>query len=160
MNKMKTFLKYVLAVVFTLALTIGVVKNYSWIFAKSVEGEIFKVERVTDPTMIVGNVANNASAMHSFAVAIRTTDGQIYTASSEDRQWAVVIPGCKVKALFFRYPFWELQKTGTFFNARLDDMRDCPTGQNAAPALEAVPAAAPAAAPVAAPAETAPAAKQ
>lgn len=152
---MKTFLKYIFAVVFTIAICFGVVTNYSWIFAKSVEGEIFKVERVTDPTMIVGNVANNASAMHSFAVAIRTLDGQIYTASSEDRQWAVVVPGCKVRALFFRYPFWELQKTGTFFNARLDDMRDCPAGgQGLVPAATPT---APAAAPV--PAETAPAAQ-
>lgn len=131
---MKTFLKYIFAVIFTLAVCFGVVTNYSWIFAKSIEGEIFKVERVTDPTMIVGNVANNPSAMHSFSIAIKVADGSIHTASSEDRQWAVVVPGCKVKALFFRYPFWELKRGGTFFNARLDDMRDCPS--SVAPAVE------------------------
>lgn len=151
---MKTFFKYVFAVIFTIAVCFGLVTNYSWIFAKNVEGEIFKVERVTDPTMIVGNVATNASAMHSFAIAIKTADGNIYTASSEDRQWAVVVPGCKVKALYFRYPFWELQKTGTFFNARLDDMRDCPTAGAAAPsAPAAAPAAVPAPAPEAVPAQ-------
>ncbi len=134
MKNMKTFMKYVFAVLVTLLVVFIVITNYSWIFAKTVEGVVFKVERVTDPTMIVGNsVATNTAVMHSYAVAIQAADGVIYTASSEDRQWSVVVAGCKVKATFFRYPFWELQKSGTFFNARLDDMRDCSTGT--APAL-------------------------
>ncbi|MCC6138485.1 MAG: hypothetical protein IT287_07615 [Bdellovibrionaceae bacterium] len=141
MSKVRTFLKYIIAVVVVLFVGLGVVKNYSWLFAKSVEGEVFKVERVTNPTMVVNSQAGTSSAMmHSFAVAVKTADGMIYTASTEDRQWAVVVPGCMVKALFFRYPFWELDKGGTYFNARLDEMK-CPSA--AAPAVQAPETAAP-----------------
>ena len=81
--------------------------------------------------MILGNTTertavNSATAMHSFAVAVKSEDGTIYTASSEDRQWAVAAPGCKVKTKFYPYPFWDLEKSGTYFNARLIHMRDCP----------------------------------
>lgn len=143
---MKTFLKYIFAVVITLLVAFIVVTNYSWIFAKSIDGVVFKVERVTDPTMVVGNVANNTAVLHSYAVAIQVAEGTIYTASSEDRQWSVVVPGCQVKATFFRYPFWELQKSGTYFNARLDDMKGCPSGVAPAvqPAQPAVPPGTPA----------------
>lgn len=142
MNKVKTFVKYTIAVVVVLLIGVGMVNNYSWLFAKSVEGEVFKVERVTNPTMVVNSQVGTSNAMmHSFAVAVKAADGMIYTASTEDRQWAVVVPGCMVKALFFRYPFWELNKGGTFFNARLDEMK-CPAA-GAAPAVEPAPTEAP-----------------
>jgi hypothetical protein len=134
MKSVKTFLKYVVGVVAVLSLGFIFVTYYSYIFADNVEGEIFKVERVTQPTMIIGSSANpkvNAAssvAMHSFAVAVKAQDGNIYTASSEDRQWAVAVPGCHVVAKFYPYPFWVLEKSGTYFNARLESMRDCPSG--------------------------------
>jgi hypothetical protein len=63
--------------------------------------------------------------MFSFAIAIRDQKGTIHTASAEDRQWAVVEKGQCVEAKFFPYPPWNLDKSGTFFGARLLKLYDC-----------------------------------
>lgn len=110
-----------------------VVLNYSWVFAKRINGEVIEIERVTEPTAILGNRIKEEN-IHSFAMAIRDDKGVIHTASGEDRQWSVVKKGYCVEALFYRYPPWDLSKGDTFFNARVISMRDCKT---AAPAGEA-----------------------
>lgn len=144
MSRVKTFVRYTLGVVIIMVVAYVFVGYYSFIFAKHVEGEIFRVERVTQPTMILGSAGPgttqaSTAAMHSFAIAVKGHDGTIYTASSEDRQWAVAVPGCKVEAKFYPYPFWNLEKSGTYFNARLLSMRDC---SSTAPAAANPPAAA------------------
>ena len=63
--------------------------------------------------------------LFSFAVAIRTPDGEVHTASAEDRQWAAVTEGLCVKAKFFPYPPWKLEKAGTFYGARLLESKVC-----------------------------------
>lgn len=99
--------------------------NYSYIFSKTVVGEIIEIERVAPETAIIGGQSIQTSAIFSYAVAIRTENGQIFTASSEDRQWAVAKKGYCVEAVFYPYPFWNLAKAGTYFNARLTTMFDC-----------------------------------
>jgi hypothetical protein len=100
---------------------------YSFIFAKDIQGEIIKVERVNqNETIITGNRPVNPVQMFSFAVAVRDEKGEIHTASSEDRQWAVAQAGQCVKAKFFPYPFWDFEKNRTFFGARLVQLYDCP----------------------------------
>lgn len=93
----------------------------------------------------------------SFAVAIRTDDGEIITASAEDRQWAAAQIGRCVTATFYPYPPWRLEKSGTYSNARLDRMYECPeraakVGLPSSP-LNTVPAAGVTATPVAYPPE-------
>ncbi len=129
------------SVVLTLALVIGVIVSYNyywWIFAKNVKG-VVRVRRVTEATAIMGG--NNtqpipASQLYSFAVSVKDSQGEEHTASSEDRQWAVVEDGKCVEAMFFPYPPWDLARAGTFFGARLLKMYDCGPGVATTPAPE------------------------
>lgn len=128
-----------------LAVIIGIgavfVTQYSFIFAKTVRGEALRVERLVDPSVMVGGRID-ANTVFAFAVAIRDgVKGDIYTSSSEDRQWAVVGKGMCVEAVFYPYPPWNLAKSRTYYNARLVQMYDCKPG-GATPPLEA-PASAP-----------------
>lgn len=108
-----------------------VVVNYSWVFAKRVRGEIMDVQRVTNPTAILGRATEEQ--IHSYAVLIKADDGKFYTASSDDRQWQVARKGYCVDALLYVYPPWDLEKSGTYFNARLNNIMLCP-GKSAPPA--------------------------
>lgn len=104
------------------------VDNYSVIFSKSVVGEITGVERIELPVAFVtrpGADINNK--LFSFAIGIKDRHtGEIYTASSEDRQWAVAQKGQCAEAQFLPYPPWELSKKGTYFGARLLKLYECP----------------------------------
>jgi hypothetical protein len=103
-------------------------KYYGYIFAKDVKGVVVDVARVNQNTAIItGNGQVPAAQMFSFAIAIKSTDGEIFTASSEDRQWAVVKQGQCAEAKFYPYPFWELDRSGTYHGARLLKLYDCPS---------------------------------
>jgi hypothetical protein len=103
-------------------------RYYPYIFARTVEGEVIGVDRVNQQTMIMSDNAKSVpnSQLFSFAVAIRDKKGEIVTASSEDRQWAVVQKGQCAVAKYFPYPPWDLQKANTYANARLEKLYDCP----------------------------------
>ncbi len=104
---------------------------YSYIFSKTVQGEVIGVERITQPTAIINNAGAPVNApsdaqMFSFAIAIKDQkSGEIFTGSSEDRQWAVVQKGQCAVAKFYPYPFWSLDKAGTYFGTRLIQLFDC-----------------------------------
>jgi hypothetical protein len=98
--------------------------NYSFVFSKTVKGEVTGIERLTQPTLVTGS--STAEQLFSFAVAIHTAKNETFTASSEDRQFAVVKQGYCVEAKFYPYPPWDLDKGGTYFNARLIKIIDCP----------------------------------
>ena len=124
-------------------------KYYDYVFSKKVSGEVVGVERVnTNETIITSGSAIPASQIFSFAVAIKDNQGEIHTASSEDRQWAVVQKGQCAEALYYPYPPWDLNRAKTFHNARLVRLFDCPKDESKAP-----PKAPPAPAPSQAPAE-------
>lgn len=102
------------------------IKYYSYIFARTIDGPIEEVERVTQPTAILG--AGTPNQIYSFAVSIRDLKtGEIVTASTEDRQWAVAHKGQCAQAKFFPYEPWHLDKSGTYFGARLLHLHDCPS---------------------------------
>ena len=129
---MKTKIALFLLALTTVAAGFIVIRFYSYVFARIVTGEVIAIERVIQPSTVIntspaaGNNQIPASQLFSFAVAIRDKTGEIHTASTEDRQWAVVNKGQCVQAKFLRYPFWEFDKAGTFFGARLERMFDCP----------------------------------
>ncbi len=105
------------------------VSYYSFIFAKHVEGQVYEITRVNQPNLVVGSAASgvlNPDLMHSYAVAIRNVTGEIFTASANDRQWAVVQKGICVNATFYPYPPWDLKKNGTYSGARMNRMFECP----------------------------------
>jgi hypothetical protein len=138
----RTMWTFLLLLVVVLA-SFFVISQYPWVFRKDVVGEILEVERVTTSTAVVG--ATIPTQSFSFAVAIRTQkDGEIVAASSEDRQWAVAKKGMCVEATVDPYPPWNMDKAGTFYNARLLKLKDCVGGQSAsAPIQSAQPAATP-----------------
>lgn len=127
---MRTIIKYFFILtgfVFLFFVGVGVFKYYDIIFAKTVHGQIFEIQRVNQPNVVVGSASAgfNPELMHSYAVAIRTLQGEIFTASGYDRQWEVVRKGICVEAKFYPYPPWEFEKGGTYKNARLIKMKQC-----------------------------------
>ncbi|MEQ1878763.1 MAG: hypothetical protein ABL958_19130 [Bdellovibrionia bacterium] len=102
------------------------IAQYSFVFAKTVVGEIVAVEKVVENMAIIGGRPIDPAQMFSFAVAIRVKDGEIVTASSEDRQWSLAQKGQCAEARFYPYPPWDLDKAGTYHNARMTRLFDCP----------------------------------
>ena len=131
MRSILRFVKILVLVVVLIAAVVVVITNYSWVFSKRITGVVVDVERVTDPTAVFGARATEQQ-MYSYSVLIRGDDGQLYSSSSEDRQWQVVKKGYCVEALLYRYPPWSLDQAGTFFNARLKQVKLCP-GQSELP---------------------------
>jgi hypothetical protein len=102
------------------------VTQYSYVFAKHVDGQILRVERVTQPEAIIaGGRPIPPEQMFSFAMSIKDAKGDIHTASSEDRQWAVATAGQCVEAKFLAYPPWDFAKAGTYFGARVLRLYEC-----------------------------------
>ena len=126
-------MKKLLTILVILLLLIGsgviLFQFYPYIFAKDVEGRILKVERVTQPDTVISSGGGSVPSdqMFSFAVAIKDRKGEIHTASSIDRQWAVAQVSQCVEVKFLRYAPWQLETAGTFFGARLLRLFDCPT---------------------------------
>ncbi len=132
-STMASTLRTVVLIVALVALGWSVANYYSYIFADTVDGIIIGNERVTQPSAILlgrtgtgKNAEDNAAQLYSFAIAIKDEKGEIYTASSEDRQWAVAAKGMCAQTKFFPYPPWVLDKSGTYFGARLVRLHDCP----------------------------------
>lgn len=124
---MKTKLALATVIVLFLAGIFVSIQYYSYVFARHVTGEVVAIDRVTQPTTIIGGSGQlPSSQVFSFAIAVKDLRGEIVTASSEDRQWAVVEKGQCVDAKYFPYPPWELDKAGTYYNARLLRLFDCP----------------------------------
>ena len=114
-------------VALTLAVALGFVgvRYYSYLFAKVVIGEVIRVEHVSQTEAVIASRSTPSYQLFSYAIAIRDHQGVIHTASSEDRQWAVVSPGQCARAKFFPYPPWRLDKGNTYFGARLEELREC-----------------------------------
>ncbi|MGZ3791622.1 MAG: hypothetical protein ACXVCP_04700 [Bdellovibrio sp.] len=127
MKLISKFIKILIGIVLTAGLLYIFVANYSVLFSKSVIGEVVGVERVETPFTVVARGTNDLNPkLFSFAVAIRDEKAkEIFTASAEDRQWAVVQKGQCAEAVYLPYPPWELTKKGTYFGARLIRLFDC-----------------------------------
>ena len=154
MTSFKRFIYLTLAAVVVVVIGFVVINNYSIIFQRHVSGEIIGMERIAPAVAILGTQTGQlAAGTYSFAIAIRDEHGVIHTASSEDRQLAVARPGFCADAIFYPYPFWNFEKAGTYMNARLIQLRDCPPkvglipsapGSSATGIVEPPPAVAPA----------------
>lgn len=133
MKQVKSFVRWLIAMVGVAIVVAFMVAYYPWVFSKRVRGQILDVQRVTNPTAVIGGSRLTDAQIHSYSILIQDEkDGRLYTASSEDRQWQVASKGYCVEALLYRYPPWDLEKAGTFFNARIVDLRVCP-GQTTPP---------------------------
>lgn len=131
MKSLRYFTRFLGILIVAVVAFFFVFNYYSWIFAKRVKGEVIEVERVMAPTAIFGKATD--AQIHSYSILIKNeADGRLYTTSSEDRQWQVVKKGYCVEAMLYRYPFWDLEKANTFFNARVVELKLCP-GQTEPP---------------------------
>ncbi len=102
--------------------------NYwPYIFAKTVQGHVMKVEKLMNSIALISPEGEPSSKVFSFAIAIKDdATGEIFTASSEDRQWAAVQgEGLCAQAKFFPYPPWKFDKAGTYYGARLIKLWSC-----------------------------------
>ena len=126
MQGLKKFVFRFVLLALVLVIVGFVLQYYSFVFSKSVRGQVLNIERVTQIAAIAGTGALAPEQMYSFSVAVKNDQGEIFTASSEDRQWAVVQKGNCVEAKYFPYPPWDLEKAGTYHNARLIKMFECP----------------------------------
>ncbi len=104
----------------------GLVNFWPYIFAKDISGPVVKVEKLMEPMAIITR-QEPSSKIFSFAVAVKDEKtGEIFTASTEDRQWAAVQgEGLCVEAKFLPYPPWQFDKAGTYHGARLLKLWTC-----------------------------------
>lgn len=123
-SALKTLIMLIVLTVVMGGIGFVLVNYYSYIFSKNVKGVIAKVERITNPQTIVGTNVTSEQ-IFSYAVAVKGEQGEIFTASTEDRQWAVAQEGQCVEARFYPYPPWRFDKSGTYFGARLLRLFDC-----------------------------------
>jgi hypothetical protein len=127
MIKFYFFVKSILLLIVVAAIGWGLAAYWSVIFSKTIIGEITAVERVELPVALMSVRNNINEKVFSFAIGIKDKEtGQIYTASSEDRQWAVAQTGQCAEAVYLPYPPWEFTKRGTYFGARLVKLYECP----------------------------------
>jgi hypothetical protein len=127
----KKFFQMLSVLIVIIFLCVGLVTYWPYIFARTVNGVISDVQRVAPPALVVGGGLVEASSreLFSYAVAIKEKSGEIVTASSEDRQWAVAQPGQCAEAKYYPYPPWKFDKSGTYFGARLLKLHVCSEGK-------------------------------
>ncbi|QLY23977.1 hypothetical protein [Bdellovibrio sp. KM01] len=128
MATLSKILKSILGFVLLVAIVWGVLANYSVIFSKTVVGEVVNVERVELPVALIARAGGELNEkVFSFAISIKDdTTNELFAATSEDRQWAIVQKGQCAEAVYLPYPPWELKKRGTYFGARLVKLYECP----------------------------------
>lgn len=119
----------------------GFVSYYPFIFSRRVVGVLLSVDRVQLNVSLMQSGGDKVDpTLFSFAVAIREDSGEIITASAEDRQWAAAQRGLCAEATYYPYPPWKVMKSGTYFNARLDRLFECPDKAAKLPPINGSPA--------------------
>jgi hypothetical protein len=120
--KILNFLKKWILILIVLFSVVWVfVINYSFVFKKRIVGEVVAAEKVAVSMAVVASASEAINPqVFSFSIGVKDRKtGEIYMASSEDRQWAAVSKGNCVIAAYFPYPPWLLSKGNTSHNARL-----------------------------------------
>ncbi|MBL7543238.1 MAG: hypothetical protein JNL11_05450 [Bdellovibrionaceae bacterium] len=125
MKSLKKLLMSVGIVIILAGLGIAYVLFYPYIHARTVMGEVNGVKQLLENTAFIAGSADPTNKIYSFAVGVKEHATQeIVTGSSEDRQWGVVREGQCVEAVFYPYPPWNLQKSGTYYNVRVKRLYD------------------------------------
>lgn len=127
MDRLKTLRNTTLVLLLIAVFGYVLIEYYSYIFSRKIVGVITAVEKVSVPmAMVTMGSTDPSKQIYSYAVGIKEqASGEIMTASTEDRQWTVAHPGQCVEARFFPYPPWQMDKWGTYHNARLLKLTDC-----------------------------------
>lgn len=125
MKRLKNWLMSIGIVIGLLVLGSIYIVFYSYIHQRRVIGPVNGVNQLFDNIAYMAGSKNPSPQIYSAAVAVKDKSTQeIVTGSTEDRQWGVVKEGQCVEAVFFPYPPWNLQKAGTYYNARVIKLYD------------------------------------
>lgn len=114
------------------------IQHYSWLFAKRIRGQVIEIESSAVPSTQTTNGSSETAPTTVFTVLIEASDGKMYTSTTTDEQWKVVRKGYCAQVLLYRYPPWDLERAGTFFNARLRQLYRCDEA-GGPPKMEAAP---------------------
>ena len=132
---MRAIFKSSLLLLVLIGVSVVLYNYWPYIFARNVKGVISDVQRVSTPVAVMtgGGSAADTRDLFSFAVGIREDSGEIVTASSEDRQWAIAKSGQCAEAKFYPYPWhpmpwnslgngyrWKLIPHGSDWESMLD----------------------------------------
>ncbi len=130
MNAFKLSFKILLSTILVIILGWGFISYYSIIFSRTVKGVVVDVKQI-DTNIALMQINNpekekvNSPLYSAYAVAIKEKSGEIVTSSAEDRQWAVVQAGNCAEAVYYPYPPWRFEKSGTYYGARLVKLTEC-----------------------------------
>lgn len=91
--------------------------GYPYLFRISVDGKVVSAKALPSFNSQTGSEV-------SIGIILKVND-QMYSASSEDRQWLAVEKEMCVRASLYPYAPWELMKSGSFHSARLVAVIDC-----------------------------------
>ena len=125
---MMKYIQSVIVVCVLICVVAIVINFYGYIFSRNVEGIVENIEKVQLNVALMqttGGTGEISPQMYSYSVGIKEKSGEIVTASAEDRQWGVPVKGQCLLANYYPYPPWELNKAGTYHNARLLKLWEC-----------------------------------
>lgn len=90
--------------------------GYKLTTQKTFEGTVENCEKLNPGQIISGKDMNDK--IFSFSLSVDVGE-EFVTFSSEDRQFATVNKGDKIKFKVFKYPPWDFTKGGTHYGGRL-----------------------------------------
>jgi len=90
--------------------------GYKFTTQSTFEGTVENCESLNPGQIISGE--NMSNKVFSFSLSVDVGD-EFVTFSSEDRQFATVKSGDRVKFRVFKYPPWDFSKGGTYYEGRL-----------------------------------------
>lgn len=85
---------------------------YGTIFSKTVDGRVVRLKA-------------SSGGADSYVIAVRNSNGNIFTSTAQSPRWALVKPGECAEVRFLPYPPWRVNRIGIYASALLIKMRDC-----------------------------------
>jgi len=148
-NSMKSKLLWIFVILIILSGGSICFFYYSYLFPCTVQGEVIDVHCFIEKPST--SPSEEKEVPHSFekspfttptlfspipriyAVAVQNEKGEIFTAPSRHRQWAVIKKGQCVKAKFLPHPPWNLSNFGTYCEVRPIQVFECPASLKSQP---------------------------
>lgn len=94
--------------------------SYKFISQKKFEGDVTACESMAPAAVVGTGTGARTAAVYSFAVDMNIAGrDDVLTFSSEDRKFANVVKGDKIKVLVFKYAPWDFERAGTYYGGRL-----------------------------------------
>lgn len=112
-------------ILITLSLIMLIAIAYCDLLYKITTSETVLAKVVSIDNIQPNFMANQSQAIFSSAILLQKSNGDLISVTSEDRQWFVIKKDMCVRTKFFKYPFWNFDKSGTYYGARLLKVEPC-----------------------------------